>query len=154
MTLGPPQLTAGGAEQVTSEAATHLAAADVLLCAEARVRHCAGAVSAALGGLPELPLPGHGAGVGLGDRVPRARDVVREVRMLSLEAGPMSSASQTASIVTQDREAGDLVMKVGEGLEEDIFELEETAYLMLEFLKHEWHEIAIVVKSRALHLHD
>ena len=74
--------------------------------------------------------------------------------MLSLEAGPMSSASQTASIVTQDREARDLVMKVGEGLEEDIFELEETAYLMLEFLKHEWHEIAIVVKSRALHLHD
>ena len=136
-----PQLTASWTEQVAAEAAAHLAPADVLLRAEARVRHRAGAVCAALGGFSELPRPGHGARVGLGDRVPRARNVVRDVGMLSLEDGPVSTSSQTASIVTQHREAGDFVMEVGECLEEDILELEKTAHFMLEFLKHERHEI-------------
>ena len=108
MTQGPPELTASWAEQRATQAATHLAPADVLLRAEARVRHRAGAVGAALRGLPELPGPGHGAGVGLGDRVPGARDVIRDVRMISLEDGPVSAASKTDSIVSQDREAGDL----------------------------------------------
>ena len=146
MTLGPPQLTASWTEQVAAEAAAHLAPADVLLRAEARVRHRAGAVGAALRRLPKLSGPGHGAGVRLG-RVPGARDVIRNVRMLSLEDGPVSAASKTDSIVSQDREAGDFVMEVGECLEEDILELEKTAHLMLEFLKHESHEIAIVVEA-------
>ena len=141
MTQRPPELTPSWTEQRPTEAATHLTPADVLLRAEARVRHRAGAVCAALGGLPELPRPGHGAGVGLGDRVPRARDVIRDVRMFSLEDGPVSAASKTDSIVSQDREAGDFVMEVRECLEEDILKLEKTAHLMLEFLKHEWHEI-------------
>lgn len=71
----------------------------------------------------------------LGDRAPGARDVVRDVRMFSLEDGPVSASSQTASIVTQHRKAGDFVMEVGECLEEDILELEKTAHFMLEFLK-------------------
>lgn len=86
-----------------------------------------------LRGLAQFPLPGHAAGAGVEAGVPGHGDLVRDVAAsLGLEA----SGRQVAHILTRHRgQRRDLVVEVGEGLEQHILELQQAAHLMLQLLQ-------------------